>query len=90
MSVPRARAFGGSGRLTRDAWPGLSSQSRRLLEQSPTQLAGQGLLLMEIGADQGQAVQAMAQEAFPAAAASVLKDLAGLDRVVRVDSSSKT
>lgn len=58
---------------------------RRLLEQAPARLSVRGLLLMEIGADQGQAVQNLAKAAFPMAAVSLLKDDAGLDRVVRVE-----
>ncbi len=58
---------------------------RRLLEQAPSRLALPGLLLMEIGADQGEAVQALAQLAFPAAQVSLIKDLARLDRVVCVE-----
>ena len=61
---------------------------RRLLEQAPTRLAIPGLLLMEHGADQGPAVEALAKAAFPHAAVSIIKDYAGLDRVVRVEQSS--
>jgi len=58
---------------------------RRLLEQAPSRLATPGLLLLEIGADQGAAVAALAKTAFPLASVAVLKDYAGLDRVVRVE-----
>ncbi len=58
---------------------------RRLLRQAPARLASPGLLLLEIGADQGAAVEALAKAAFPGAAVSVLKDYAKLDRVVRVE-----
>ena len=58
---------------------------RQLLEQAPARLSVRGLLLMEIGADQGEAVQTLAQAAFPIGAVSILKDDAGLDRVVRVE-----
>lgn len=58
---------------------------RRLLIEAPARLAIPGLLLMEIGADQGAAVAALARAAFPAATVQVLRDYAGLDRVVRVE-----
>jgi release factor glutamine methyltransferase len=58
---------------------------RRFLSQAPARLARPGLLLLEIGADQGVAVKALAQTAFPAAVVSILKDYAGLDRVVQVE-----
>jgi release factor glutamine methyltransferase len=58
---------------------------RRLLQQTPTRLASPGLLLIEMGLDQGATVVALAKEALPGASVSILKDYAGLDRVVRVE-----
>ena len=58
---------------------------RRLLEQAPSRLATPGLLLLEMGADQGPAVLALAQTTFPEASARIIKDYAGLDRVVWID-----
>jgi len=60
---------------------------RRLLDQAPARLASPGLLLMEIGADQGPAVEALAKAAFPDAGVDIIKDYAHLDRVVRVEQS---
>lgn len=57
---------------------------RRLLEQSPTVLREEGLMLLEIGAGQGAAVKALCQAAFPARTVTVTPDLAGHDRVVSV------
>ena len=58
---------------------------RRLLEQAPSHMAKPGLLLLEIGADQGEAARAAAQAAFgQAAQISLRKDLSGLDRVLQV------
>jgi len=57
---------------------------RRLLIDAPRVLTSPGLLLLEHGADQGAAVLALAQSAFPNGQAALLKDDAGLDRVVRV------
>ncbi len=57
---------------------------RRLLEQAVAALRPGGLVLLEIGADQGAAVEALARAAFPQAGVDVLPDYAGLDRIVRI------
>lgn len=57
---------------------------RQLLAQAPTRLRRPGLILLEMGADQGAAVADAARATFPAAEVRVLKDLAGLDRVVQI------
>ncbi|MGQ0604571.1 MAG: peptide chain release factor N(5)-glutamine methyltransferase [Anaerolineales bacterium] len=57
---------------------------RRLLVDAPRVVAPDGLLLLEIGATQGPMAAALAQAAFPAAHVAVLKDYAGLDRIVRI------
>lgn len=57
----------------------------RLLDQAPGVLAQPGLLLLEIGAGQGQRVAALARQAFPGARVGILKDYAGHDRVVRLE-----
>lgn len=58
---------------------------RRLLSQAPARLAPGGLLALEIGHDQGERVVALCQDAFPAAAVALHKDLAGLSRIVTVE-----
>jgi release factor glutamine methyltransferase len=60
---------------------------RDLLSQAPRRLAQPGLLVLEIGFDQGQRVAALCREAFPAARVALLPDLARLDRMVRVETS---
>ena len=55
---------------------------RRLLSQAQTRLAPGGALMLEIAADQGEAVRAAARQAFPAAEITLYADLAGRDRVV--------
>ena len=57
----------------------------RLNQQAPGHLRPGGALILEIGYDQGAAVAALAREAFPAGAIAVKKDLAGLDRVVAIE-----
>jgi len=58
---------------------------RRLLAQAPAKLRPGGAALLEIGAAQGAAVVELARQFFPAAETGVHKDLAGLDRVVVID-----
>jgi release factor glutamine methyltransferase len=62
---------------------------RRLLAQAPYVCNPGACLLLEIGWDQGAAALQLAQRAFPDAAAVVLKDFAGLDRIVRIDLAGK-
>ncbi len=58
---------------------------RRLLQQAPSRLAKPSILLLEIGADQGDAALAAAHAAFPQGAQiSLHQDGAALDRVLQV------
>jgi release factor glutamine methyltransferase len=59
---------------------------RDLLAQAPSFLRQDGLIALEIGATQGQAVSAMAARALPDAEISVVQDHAHLDRLVLVQS----
>jgi release factor glutamine methyltransferase len=59
---------------------------RQFLEQAPLCLAPGGMLLMEIEANQGQTALELAQRAFAGAQIVLLHDLAGLDRLVRIQS----
>jgi release factor glutamine methyltransferase len=70
--------------LALDGGPDGLDLYRRLLEQAPGFLKPNGVVLLEIGAEQGQAVAALALAAFPGAIVTVHQDLAGLDRVVSV------
>ncbi len=56
----------------------------RLLDRLPGALAGGGVALLEIGADQGQAIFDCVAERLPDWACTVETDLAGLPRVARV------
>lgn len=62
---------------------------RPLLAQARTRLAPTGLILLEIGWQQGHNARAAAVEAFPEAAVSVLKDYAGHDRLVKIETKSR-
>jgi release factor glutamine methyltransferase len=70
--------------LALDGGPDGLSLYRRLLACAPAHLAPGGALLLEIGADQGAAVSALAQHSFPHAKIMVHRDLAGHERVVVV------
>ncbi|WP_376791389.1 peptide chain release factor N(5)-glutamine methyltransferase [Thermoflexus sp.] len=57
---------------------------RRFLAQAPHYLRPMGAVFLEIGAGQGAEVVALARAAFPRAVIRLLKDAAGLDRVVAI------
>ena len=57
---------------------------RCLLAQAEGHLKPGGVVLLEIGATQGEAVVALARCNFPAARVEIVRDYAGLDRVVIV------
>ncbi|MCB8921048.1 MAG: peptide chain release factor N(5)-glutamine methyltransferase [Ardenticatenaceae bacterium] len=56
-----------------------------LLYEATTKLNPGGLILLEIGWQQGAAALTLAQSVFPTAQVQVLPDLAGHDRIVRID-----
>jgi release factor glutamine methyltransferase len=71
--------------LALDGGPDGLDDIRRLLAGAPQVCNPGALILLEIGADQGAAVCALAQQAFPdAQSVAVIPDYAGHDRVVRV------
>jgi release factor glutamine methyltransferase len=56
----------------------------RLLEGTRDRLLQSGAVLLEIGADQGPSVCAIARDLFPSGRIEVATDMGGLDRVVRI------
>ena len=56
---------------------------RRIIEQVPSYLRPSGLFLMEIGDDQGAEVLSLAIETGAFKEASIIRDLAGKDRILR-------
>ena len=60
---------------------------QRLLAQASEKLRRNGAILLEIGADQGNRAVCLAHRYFPKASISVLPDYAGLDRVLKIDTS---
>lgn len=59
---------------------------RRLLAAAPARLRPHGAIFLEIGHDQGAAVQALAQTLLPGCRVQISQDLAGLDRLVTIRS----
>lgn len=55
-----------------------------VLPKLSTRLNPGGLVLLEIGADQGQALRQLTQELSPKLHCEILKDLSGLDRVAKL------
>lgn len=53
----------------------------RLLAQASCTLASDGVIVLEIGQDQREGVQALVQETLPGASVTIAPDLAGRDRV---------
>ena len=58
---------------------------RRLLDRLPRVLLGDGVALLEIGADQGVAIRTEVEELLPGWRCAVANDLAGLPRLARVE-----
>lgn len=67
-------------------WDGLDL-IRRLLASASTWISPGGLILLEIESSQGQFASTLAKTAFPKADIQILKDLAGLDRLLRIQIS---
>jgi len=73
-------------RAALDGGPTGTEVVERLLRQAPAHLRRGGALLAEIGWDEGERVAEVARECFPEARIAVKKDLAGLDRLLVVES----
>lgn len=71
-------------RLALDGGPDGLDLIGRLLADAPRWLAPGGLILLEIEARQGEQAIALAREALPTSQVTLLQDLAGLDRLVKV------
>ena len=74
-------------RIALDGGPDGLAAYRRLLEQAPAKLRRDGAILLEIGATQGAVVRELARTHFPHAQIAVYPDLAGLDRVVVIETA---
>lgn len=72
--------------LALDAGPSGLEVVARLLAQAQALDPQPGVLVLEIGAEQGPQAVALAREHFPTRPVSLYRDLAGLDRVVEIQS----
>ncbi len=81
--APEVRCY--EPRAALDGGPDALRLIERLLRRAPAYLRPHGAVILEIGDDQGQAVAALARDAFHAATIAVKKDLASLDRMVVVE-----
>lgn len=70
--------------LALDGGPTGLSSIERLLVQAQTRLVPGGVILLEIEASLGEAVMKSAGEVFPNAKTHLIQDLAGKDRVVKI------
>lgn len=61
---------------------------RRLLAEAPPRLAPGGLALLEIEANQGSRSCELARKAFPGASVQIIQDLAGNDRLIKIENGS--
>jgi release factor glutamine methyltransferase len=68
-----------------DGGPDGTAALERLLRSTPPHLRAGGTLLAEIGWDEGEQLTVVARASFPGARIEVKKDLAGLDRVLSVE-----
>jgi HemK-like putative methylase len=80
--LPAATAFEPPGAL--DGGPDGLTVIGRLLDQLPASLANDGVALLEIGGDQGEAIVAAVAEHQPGWTCVVEPDLGGLPRVARI------
>lgn len=77
--------FGREPTLALDGGPDGMSITRRLLAESKRYLAQGGALRVEIEAGQGKIALETAKSYFPGAKVQIYKDLAGLDRLLAID-----
>jgi release factor glutamine methyltransferase len=79
--------YGREPDLALDGGPDGLELIRRLLSHAPRNMTPGGLLLMEIEATQGDVVLELAGKIFPASNPRILTDLAGLDRLLVVETA---
>ncbi|HEY2916111.1 MAG TPA: peptide chain release factor N(5)-glutamine methyltransferase [Candidatus Limnocylindrales bacterium] len=81
--LPRATSF--EPRAALDGGPDGLAIIRQLLDALRSDLAGDGVALLEIGADQGEAIGAAVAAQLPGWTCQVELDLAGLPRIARIE-----
>ena len=88
--LQKLKVFQREPSLALDGGPDGLALIRRLLAQAPHKLAPGGLLLIEVEASQGGQTLSLARQFFPDALLQVLPDLAGRERLLRVELSDST
>jgi release factor glutamine methyltransferase len=68
-----------------DGGPDGLSLIRELVKRLPQRLAGEGTALLEIGEDQAEPIRRMVDHLRGAWSVSTVRDLAGLERIIRID-----
>lgn len=88
--IPTATVFGLSPEVRQEPFAALDGGEdglifyRAILRDYPKLLKPGGLMLLEIGYDQGDALRALCAEYLPDASVGVLRDLGGNERVVHI------
>jgi release factor glutamine methyltransferase len=88
--LKKLKVFGREPGLALDGGPDGLALIRRLLAQAGRKLAPGGLLLVEIEASQSRQAHSLAGQFLPTARSMVLADLAGRQRILRVELSDPT
>ena len=88
--LQKLKVFQREPSLALDGGPDGLALIRRLLAQAPHKLAPGGLLLIEVEASLGGQTLSLARQFFPDALLQVLPDLAGRERLLRVELSDST
>ena len=70
-----------------DGGPDGLVQVARLLQQAGRHLRSRGVVVLEIGAGQGDRAAQLARDNFPTARVELFQDYAGLDRVIRIQTA---
>jgi release factor glutamine methyltransferase len=78
----RVGSLGFEPRIALDGGPDGLDLLRRLLADAPGRTGPEATLILELGVDQVDAIRALSP---PGALVSIVKDIAGLDRVVRIE-----
>lgn len=86
-TLSRLAVFGREPTLALDGGPDGLLVIRRLFRQSQQCLAPGGLMLLEIDASHGQAAQELAYTSLPGANVELHADLAGLDRMLWIETA---
>ncbi len=83
-TLRRLEIYGREPTLALDGGPDGLDLIRRLLSQAAHALALGGVLLLEIESTQGRAARSLARQFFPQARITLLPDLAGHDRLLKI------